>query len=210
VNILKYACVFFVIANASGCAVFSTDQVDGQDEGFAFARESVASDYLIGPGDNLSVFVWRHPEVSLEIPVRPDGKISSPLVEDLLAIGKTPTQLARDIENELATYIKQPQVTVMVKGFGEAFGQQIKVVGGGVGRPQVVRFREGMTLLDVVIKMGGLNEFSSGNNASILRTYDGKQQRVAVRLGELLEDGDMSQNIDVYPGDIVVIPESWF
>ncbi len=206
----KYVLSVLVTLSASGCSGLLLSEGNNVDDVLVFSDESIASDYLIGAGDNLNVFVWRHPEVSLSISVRPDGKISSPLVEDLLAIGKTPTQLARDIEHELATYIKRPQVTVMVNDFGEAFGQQIKVVGGGIGQPRVVRFREGMRLLDVVITIGGLNEFSSGNNASILRTFNGKQQRIAVRLGNLLEDGDMSQNIDVYPGDIVVIPQSWF
>lgn len=167
------------------------------------------SDYLIGAGDMLNVFVWRHPEVSVTVPVRPDGKISTPLVEDVVALGKTPTQLAREVEGILATYIKQPEVTVIVSAFGDAYGQQVRVVGQAVA-PQALRYRENMTLLDVMINVGGLTEFAAGNKSTVVRSVDGRQNKFRVRLADLLEGGDISANVTMMPGDILVIPESWF
>ncbi len=165
-------------------------------------------DYLIGPGDALQVFVWRNPEVSVSVTVRPDGKISTPLVEDLVATGKTPSQLARDIERELANYLKDPLVTVMMTGFVGPYSQQIRVV-GEAARPQVLAYREHMSVLDVMIAVGGLTEFAAGNKASIVRVVGGKNQQFGVRLDDLIRDGDISANVQVLPGDILIIPESW-
>ena len=167
------------------------------------------SDYLIGAGDTLNVFVWRHPEVSVSVPVRPDGKISTPLVEDVVALGKTPTQLAQEIEGVLATYIKQPEVTVIVSAFGNAYGQQVRVVGEAT-EPRTLRYQENMTLLDVMIAVGGLTEYASGNKSVVVRFADGRQSRFRVRLADLLQKGDITANVDMMPGDILVIPESWF
>lgn len=167
------------------------------------------TDYLIGPGDSLEIFVWRNSEVSTSVTVRPDGKISTPLVEDLVATGKTPTQLARDIERELANYLKEPLVTIMVSGFVGPYSQQIRVV-GEAGKPQVLAYRAQMSLLDVMISVGGLTEFAAGNNATVVRSIDGKQQQFSVRLDDLIRDGDISANVPVLPGDILIIPESWF
>ena len=167
------------------------------------------SDYLIGPGDNLSIIVWRNPEVSLVVPVRPDGKITTPLVEDLPASGKTSTELARDIEKALAKFIQQPVVTVIVTGFVGTYGEQIRVI-GQAAKPQSLPYRRDMSILDVMIAVGGVTEFAAGNKASIIRTIDGKQQQFTVRLNDLIKDGDISANVPMRPGDILVIPESFF
>lgn len=166
-------------------------------------------DYLIGPGDIISINVWRNPEVSGSVPVRPDGKITAPLVEDLAAMGKSSTELARDIEQALARYIQQPQVTVVVTGFTGTYDQQVRVI-GQAAKPQSLPYRRDMSLLDVLIAVGGVTEFAAGNRASILRKIDGKQQRLAVRLNDLVQDGDISANLPMRPGDVLVIPESWF
>jgi len=166
-------------------------------------------EYRIGPGDNVIISVWRHPEVSLTVPVRPDGKITTPLVEDLPASGKTGTELARDIEKALAKYIQDPVVTVTVTGFVGPYGQQIRVI-GQAAKPQALPYREGMSVMDVVIAVGGLTEFAAGNRASIVRSVEGKQQKVGVRLNDLIRNGDISANMPVRPGDILVIPESFF
>ncbi|XLZ73175.1 XrtA/PEP-CTERM system exopolysaccharide export protein [Massilia sp. SR12] len=167
------------------------------------------SDYLIGPGDNLSIIVWRNPEVSQSVPVRPDGKITTPLVEDLPASGKTSTELARDIEKALAKFIQQPVVTVIVTGFVGTYGEQIRVI-GQAARPQSLPYRRDMSILDVMIAVGGVTEFAAGNKASIIRNIDGKQQQFTVRLNDLIKDGDISANVPMRPGDILVIPESFF
>ncbi len=167
------------------------------------------SNYRIGPGDQLQIFVWRNPEISTSVPVRPDGKISTPLVEDMLAVGKTPSQLARDMEEVLATYIKSPSVNVIVSGFQGIPEEQIRVV-GQAANPQTVAYREGMTVLDVVIAVGGLGEFAAGNRSKIVRRVDGRSIEYKVRLNDLINKGDISQNVEVQPGDILVIPEALF
>ncbi len=170
---------------------------------------AVAVDYRIGSGDLLEIFVWRNLEVSISVPVRPDGKISTPLVEDMLAEGKTPTQLARDIERELAVYLKEPLVTVIVRDFIGPFNQQIRVV-GEAAQPAVLPYRANMTVLDVMIAVGGLTEFANGNGARIIRSINGENQTFGVRLDNLIREGDINANIAVMPGDILIIPESWF
>jgi polysaccharide export outer membrane protein len=167
------------------------------------------TDYLIGPGDNISIIVWRNPEVSQVVPVRPDGKITTPLVEDLPASGKTSTELARDIEKALARFIQQPVVTVIVTGFVGTYGEQIRVI-GQAAKPQSLPYRRDMSVLDVMIAVGGVTEFAAGNKASIIRQVDGKQQQFTVRLNDLIKDGDISANVPMRPGDILVIPESFF
>ena len=168
-----------------------------------------AADYLIGPGDNVNIVVWRNPEVSTSVPVRPDGKITTPLVEDLQASGKTSTALARDIEKALAKFIQQPVVTVIVTGFVGTYGEQIRVI-GQAAKPQALPYRVDMSLMDVLIAVGGVTEFASGNRASVLRTVDGKPQKLNVRLDDLIKDGDISANMPMRPGDVLVIPESFF
>lgn len=165
--------------------------------------------YLVGPGDSISVFVWRNPEVSGSFPVRPDGKMTMNLIEDLQASGKTPTQLARDIEKALAKYIQEPIVTVIVGGGVGPFDQQIRVV-GEAAKPQALNYREKMSLIDLMIAVGGVTDFAAGNKAYLLRTENGKQERLGVRLDDLLKGGDVSANVDVRPGDVLVVPESLF
>jgi len=164
--------------------------------------------YLIGPLDTLQITVWRNPDLSTTVPVRPDGKVSVPLVEDLTAIGKTPTQLARDVEKAMSRFIREPVVTVLVTQFNGPYGEQIRVV-GEAARPQALPYRQRMTLLDVMIAVGGLTDFADGNNASVLRTAEGGKQ-YRVRLKDLVRRGDVSANIEMRPGDVVIIPQSWF
>jgi len=166
-------------------------------------------DYLIGPGDSISINVWRNPEVSQTVPVRPDGKITTPLVEDLQASGKTSTELARDIEKALAKFIQQPVVTVIVTGFVGPYDEQIRVI-GQAAKPQALPYRRDMSLMDVLIAVGGVSEFAAGNRASIVRTVGGKKIKVPVRLNDLIIDGDISANVPMHPGDVLIIPESFF
>ena len=167
------------------------------------------SNYQIGPGDVLDIFVWRNPEISTQVPVRPDGKISTPLIEDMVAVGKTPSQLARDMEVVLATFIKSPSVNVIVTQFQGTFAEQVRVV-GQAANPQAVPYREGMTVLDVMIAVGGLGEFAAGNRAKLVRKVDGVTREYRVRLSDLLDKGEIKHNVDIKPGDVLIIPESFF
>jgi polysaccharide export outer membrane protein len=164
--------------------------------------------YLIGPGDTLSVIVWRNPDLSMAVPVRPDGRISFPLVEDLPAAGKDSTAVAREVERALSKYLRDPVVTIVVTGFGGPYSEQIRVIGEAT-KPQALPYRENMTLLDVMIAVGGITDFADGNRSSILRTSEGNKL-YSVRLDDLLRDGDISANVAVKPGDVLIIPESWF
>lgn len=164
--------------------------------------------YLIGPGDSLRIEVWRNPEVSANVPVRPDGKITTPLVEDLPALGKDSSTLARDIEAALSKYIRDPIVTVIVTSFVGPYSEQIRVV-GEAAKAQTLPYRQKMTLLDVMIAVGGITDFADGNRASILRTSEGNKQ-YSVKLESLLKDGDVSANVEMRPGDVLIIPQSWF
>lgn len=167
-------------------------------------------EYIIGPGDTLQVFVWRNPDISATVPVRPDGRISTPLVEDMVAVGKTPSQLARDIEAVLEEYIRSPQVNIIVEGFVGTFGEQIRVV-GQAAEPRALPYRDRMTLLDVMIEVGGLTEFAAGNRARVVRqTADGGTEEIRVRLHDLMNRGDIRHNMLMRPGDVVIIPESFF
>ncbi|MCC5870255.1 MAG: polysaccharide export protein [Gammaproteobacteria bacterium] len=182
-------------------------RVSAGDEGAPVAPPSA---YIIGPGDTLQVFVWRNPDISATVPVRPDGRISTPLVEDMVAVGKTPSQLARDIEGVLEEYIRSPQVNIIVEGFVGTFGEQIRVV-GQAGEPRGLPYRDRMTLLDVMIEVGGLTEFAAGNRARVVRQLpDGGTEEIRVRLHDLMNRGDMRHNIAMRPGDVVIIPESLF
>ncbi len=170
---------------------------------------AVEANYLIGPGDTANIIVWRNPELSMVVPVRPDGKINAPLVEDLPASGKTPNELARDIEKYLAKYVQTPVVTVIITNFVGPYSQQIRVI-GEASKPQALAYRENMTLLDVMIAVGGITDFANGNKASILRTGGGKSEQFGVRLRDLLKGGDLSANVVMRPGDVLVIPQSFF
>lgn len=167
------------------------------------------TEYLIGPGDTLDVFVWRNPDISVTVPVRPDGHISTPLVEDILAIDKSPTELARLIEQRLSKYIRNPVVTVIVKNFVGTYNKQIRVIGQAT-EPKALSYRENMTVLDVMIAVGGLTEFAAGNNAKLIRRKGSKTVQYSVRLKDLIKDGDITANTYVMPGDILLIPESLF
>lgn len=169
---------------------------------------AVSPDYLIGPGDTLQVFVWRNPDLTVTVPVRPDGKISTPLVEDMLAVGKTPSGLARDIEKALSEYVKAPQVNVIVTIPVSVFSQ-VRVI-GQVVHPQAVAYRDGMTVLDALLAVGGLGPFAAGNRAHIARTVNGREQDIRVKVDSLVNGGEMQQNLKLQPGDVLVVPESRF
>jgi polysaccharide export outer membrane protein len=165
--------------------------------------------YIIGPGDTVNIIVWRNPELSMVVPVRPDGRITGPLIEDMPAVGKSSTNLARDMEKALSKYIRDPIVTVLVQTFVGPYNQQIRII-GEAARPQALPYRQDMTLLDVMIVVGGITDFADGNNATILRATGEGSRQYRVRIKDLLKRGDISANVDVKPGDIVIIPQGWF
>jgi polysaccharide export outer membrane protein len=199
----RLICLLFVAI--TGCASGPTDVLP------TASYLSSDSDYIIAPGDTLAVFVWANPDLSVEnVPVRPDGKITTPLAEDIKASGKTSAELAREIEERLARFVKYPQVSVTVTEFVGRYSEQIRVIGEAT-EPQSLPYREGLTALDVVIAVGGLTEFANGNKAVLVRNVAGKQRTFRVRLDDLIKDGDISANVDMFPGDILIIPEvSWF
>lgn len=194
------ACASSDIRDASELKAISQD---------AYEASQTGPEYLIGPLDQLTVFVWRSPELSTEVTVRPDGRISTPLVEDMAASGKTPTVLAKDLEKALARYVRTPQVTVIVRDFSSTFEQQVRVL-GEAQEPTALPFQSGMTLLDVMVAVGGLTEFAAGNKAVLIRGRGEDRQSYRVKLDNLLRKGDISANIAVLPGDVLLIPESKF
>jgi polysaccharide export outer membrane protein len=173
------------------------------------APAAVQTEYRIGPGDQLNIFVWNHPELSLTVPVRPDGLLSTPLVENVKAEGKTPSELAKDLEAAMSEYVRGPKVNVIVTGFQGSLEDRIRVV-GAAATPQALPYRAGMTLVDVMIAVGGLSEFAAGNRAVIGRREGDKQVRIPVRLNDLLNRGDITADVPVKPGDVIIIPESRF
>ena len=191
----------FIAILASGCASRSFPPAPA-------LAASADYQYVIGAGDTLNIVVWRNPELSMTVPVRPDGRIAAPLVEDLPALGKDSTTLARDIEKALSKVIRDPVVTVVVTGFVGPYSEQIRVV-GEAAKPQVLAYKQKMTLLDVMIAVGGVTEFADGNGASILRTLEGNK-RYSVRIKDLIKRGDFSANVEMRPGDVLIIPQSWF
>lgn len=164
--------------------------------------------YVIGPGDTLSIVVWRNPELSGSVPVRPDGRITTPLVEDMVAQGKNPSELAREIETALKKYLQDPVVTVVVQNFGGGNSEQVRVLGQAV-KPATLPYRQNMTLLDVMISVGGLTDFAAGNRAVLIRAAE-NNKAYNVRLADLIKRGDVGANVQVLPGDVIIIPESWF
>lgn len=164
--------------------------------------------YIVGPGDNLNIIVWRNPELSMSVPVRPDGKVSTPLVDELVAQGKTSLEIAREVEKALGKYVRDPVVTVIVTGFVGPYSEQIRVI-GEAAKPQALPYKQNMTILDVMIAVGGLTDFADGNSASILRASEGGK-RYSVRLKDLIKRGDVSANVEMKPGDILTIPQGWF
>lgn len=175
--------------------------------GSAFGLE-VGDDYRIGPGDQIQIYVWRNPELSASVPVRPDGRISTPLVEDMTAVGKSPSQLARDIEAVLAEFVREPRVNVIIERAVSTFSQ-IKVI-GQVKEPKAIPYREGLRVLDAVLAAGGLTDFAAPNRARILREGKGKNTEIRVKLGNLINDGDLDQNHELRPGDVLIVPQSRF
>ncbi len=194
-----------VVVFLSGCA----SQNKNPELPTATGDAEFATRYRIAPGDSVQIFVWRNPEVSTSVPVRPDGLLSAPLLEEIPAAGKTPAELARDIEQELATYLRDPLVTVIVNSFVGTFSEQIRVL-GEASQPMALLYRDSMTLLDLMIAVGGLTQFADGNNATLVRSVDGRQEQFRVRIDDLIRDGDISANVDMQPGDIVIVPEAWF
>lgn len=168
-----------------------------------------AEDYRIGPGDSLEIFVWEHKDLSVSVPVRPDGKISTPLVEDMKAEGKTPSELSADLEASLSEFVRAPVVSVIVQEFRGQFSNQIRVV-GQAENPQALSYREGITLLDVMIEVGGLTQFAAGNKSKIVRKEGGTQSEMLVRLSDLMKKGKIDNNVAMRPGDVLIIPESVF
>ena len=179
--------------------------------GFPAAPAAAAAadyNYIIGPGDTLNIIVWRNPELSMSVPVRPDGKLSTPLVDELIVQGKTSVEVAREVEGLLAKFVRDPVVTVIVTGFVGPYSEQIRVV-GEAAKPQTLPYKNKMTLLDVMIAVGGLTDFADGNGATILRTSEG-DKRYSVRLKDLIRRGDVANNVEMKPGDIIIIPQGWF
>lgn len=164
--------------------------------------------YIVGPGDTLNIIVWRNPELSMSVPVRPDGKVSTPLVDELVAQGKNSVEIARDVEKALSKLVRDPVVTIIVTSFVGPYSEQIRVV-GQAAKPQALPYRQKMTLLDVMIAVGGLTDFADGNGASITRVSEGNK-RYSVRLKDLIKRGDISANVEMKPGDILIIPQGWF
>ena len=186
-----------------GCSQYGTKYPD------APAQAAISDySYIIGAGDTVNIIVSRNPELSMSVPVRPDGKISTPLVDELVAQGKNSIQIARDIEQQLGKYIRDPVVTVIVTSFVGPYSEQVRVV-GEAARPQFLAYKQKMTLLDVMIAVGGLTDFAAGNSATILRASEGNKQ-YSVRLKDLIKGGDISANVEVRPGDILIIPQSFF
>lgn len=164
--------------------------------------------YVVGPGDTLNIIVWRNPELSLSVPVRPDGKLSTPLVDELVVQGKTSVEIARDVEKALSKFVRDPVVTVIVTGFVGPYSEQVRVV-GEAAKPQFLPYKQKMTLLDVIIAVGGLTDFADGNSAVIFRASEG-DKRYTVRIKDLIKRGDISANVEMKPGDVLIIPQGWF
>jgi polysaccharide export outer membrane protein len=173
------------------------------------AAASNTQDYHIAPGDGLQVFVWRNPDLTVTVAVRPDGKISIPLVEDITCVGKTPTELAREIEARLAKYVTNPVVTVMVTAFAGSYDQEVRIVGEAV-TPKAIPYKNHMTVLDAMIEVGGLTHFAAGNDATLVRSANGTETVSRLSLGNLLKNGDVKANVPLMPGDVIIIPQSYF
>ena len=202
------AALFFVSACSSGPKIFGGEQLAAAPASAIDAADR-GPEYLIGPLDQLEVFVWRAPELSTNVTVRPDGRISTPLVEDMVAAGKTPSTLAKDLEKSLRTYVKSPEVTIIVSNFSGDFGQQVRVL-GEAQQPIALPFQKGMTVLDVMVAVGGLTEFAAGNRSVLIRGQGEDRQSYRLRLDDLIRKGNISANVPVLPGDVILIPESVF
>lgn len=207
-DICRKMLAFCALALLAGCAGVGGENLRAAPTTASDAA-AAAPDYLIGPLDQLEVFVWRSPELSTQITVRPDGRISTPLVEDMVASGKTPSQLANDLEGALREYVRTPEVTVIVSNFSSTFDQQVRVL-GEAQQPIALPYQAGMTVLDVMVSVGGLTEFAAGNRAVLIRGQGEDRQSYRLRLNDLLRKGNISANVPVLPGDVILIPESAF
>ena len=209
--IIRHIAAALAALLAASCAshdILSSSELTASSQ-TAGAAPAPSPDYLIGPLDALEIFVWRAPELSTKITVRPDGRISTPLVEDMVAAGKTPTLLAKDLERKLSQYVKSPQVSVIVSNFTSTFDQQVRVL-GQAQKPIALPYQSGMTVLDVMVAVGGLTEFAAGNKAVLIRGKGEDRQSYRLRLDNLLRKGDITANVPVLPGDVILIPESFF
>ena len=203
-SVIRMAGAAALAATVAGCAGFT----GGGNPAAPTKASTPDYNYIVGPGDMLNITVWRNPELSQTVPVRPDGQVSTPLVDGLVAQGKTSAQIARDVEKELSKYVRDPVVTVIVTSFVGPYSEQIRVVGEAV-KPQFLPYKQKMTVLDVLIAAGGLTDFADGNRATLVRTSEGNK-RYNVRLNDLVKRGDIDANVDVLPGDILIIPQGWF
>lgn len=197
-----------IAALAAGVTLAGCASVGGSHPPLPRTADAPALRYKIGPLDTLNVVVWRNPELSTQVTVRPDGYISTPLVDDLLAAGKNPSDLAREVERALSKVLRDPVVSIVVSGFQGVYSEQIRIV-GEASKPQAVPYRQNMTVLDVMIQVGGLTDFADGNAAVLIRGAEGGKQ-YSVRLKDLLRRGDISANAAMMPGDIIIVPQSWF
>jgi polysaccharide export outer membrane protein len=220
IKVINKIVFLFVVALISACGY---PQLTQEDDAV------ISSDYtyIIGPGDSVSIFVWGNPDISTTAHVRPDGKITIPLAEDLLASGKTPSQLARVMEKALSKYVRDPQVVIMVSGGQGVYSQQVRVIGqisggssGGTGSSgggaaahysaKAFPYKKDMTLLDLIIQLGGLGQYADGNGASIIRNIDGEPQHFGIRIDDLVDNADLTANVKILPGDILIIPQAFF
>lgn len=216
-QISKFAALVLSVGALASCTTFpesgggmtpALNQAMPMGDDSEFGSQ-VTSDYLIGPYDQLQIFVWRAEELSIDVTVRPDGRISTPLVEDMIAAGKTPSRLSRDLEVALAEYVKSPEVTVIVGQFSSTFEQQVRVL-GEAAQPSAIPYQAGMTVLDVMLSVGGLTDYAAGNRAKLIRGRGADEQTYRVRLDDLMRRGDVTANAPVRPGDVILIPESRF
>jgi len=202
-NVIKLIFILIPVLFFMGCSSSTKNNLLPESNAYQ------SSDYLIGPGDQLQIFVWRNPDLTSNVVVRPDGRISSPLIDDLVVSGFSASVVADEIEKVLSEYIRAPNVSVIVSGFNGAVTQQIRVIGNATN-PMVLPFKQGMTLLDVMISVQGLTDFADGDNAQLIRVENGVSKQYTVQLDSLIRGGDVSKNRSVYPGDTIIIPESWF
>lgn len=202
VPVARVAAALAVAAGAVGCAS------SGSYPAAPVKAATPDYNYVVGPGDTLNIIVWRNPDLSMSVPVRPDGQVSTPLIDGLVAQGKTSSQIARDVEKELAKYVRDPVVTVIVTSFVGPYSEQIRVV-GEAAKPQFLPYKQKMTALDVMIAVGGLTDFADGNGATLVRAAE-NNKRYKVRLNDLVKRGDIDANVEMLPGDILIIPQGWF
>ncbi len=210
-GVRKIGLVASLGATLAGCnhSVRGTAQLPTAN--YAAKAETLPQSYIIGPLDSLQIFVWKNPELTTTVSVRPDGRITTPLIADLPAAGKTPAQLAADIKVKLGEYIQNPNVQVIVNSFSGPFSQQVRVL-GEAAKPSAISYRANMTLLDVMIAVGGLTQYAAGNRATLVRTdrSNGQQHQFALKIGKLIKDGDAKFNVNIQPGDVIIIPQSLF